>query len=75
MDVKRVADKYIERGGYMPGERRENVAGDILALLSFIEWHEPDDMWGGYRAREAFDAACRLLMLEAVEMRKIVKGK
>lgn len=75
MDAKRRADAYVERGGYLPGERPVRVAEDILTALSFIVWHEPDHMQGGYRADDAFLAICRVLNVEAAEMRKIVRGE
>jgi hypothetical protein len=75
MDAKRIANKYVEPGGYVRGERDKAVAGDLLAFLSFIAWHDDSHMQGGYRAREAFLAACRVLALDPVEMRRIVRGE
>jgi hypothetical protein len=73
--TQRLADKYIERGGYMPGERRERHVEDLLAVLSFVGWHEPGHLQGGVRAGEAFLALCRLLNLEPAAMRKIIRGQ
>lgn len=74
MDVKQRADRYVERGGYVRGERRDRVADDILAVALFIGWHDPDDIMGGERADEAFAAFCRVVNLEQVELRKIIRG-
>lgn len=74
MDAKRRADRYIERGGYAPGERSEKWASDLLDVLRFIAWHDDKHLRGGVTARAAFGALCRLLNLEAHEMRRIVRG-
>ncbi len=75
MDAKRTANKYVEPGGYVHGERPKRAAGDLLAVLKFIAWHDDNDLWGGERAGEAFKALCRLIELAPVEMRKIVRGE
>jgi len=54
------------------GERAARWSGDLLAAVSFIGWHDAGAMVGGYRARDAFEALCRLLNLEPHEMRKII---
>ena len=71
----RTANKYVEPGGYIHGERDKALAGDLLTFLSFIAWHDDNHMQGGYRANEAFLAACRVLALDPVEMRKVVRGE
>ncbi|MBY0561446.1 hypothetical protein [Hyphomicrobium sp.] len=71
-DPKHIADKYIERGGYKAGERKDQLSGDILAVIKFIGWHDRDFVMGGYRADEAFKAFCRVLALDPIQMRKIV---
>lgn len=73
--AKRTADKYVERGGYAPGTRRERVPDDVLVVASFIGWHDDDHLQGGERAGEAFQAFCRLLNLEPHVIRKIVRGE
>lgn len=75
MDAKRTADKYIERGGYVRGERKDRWSEDLRDVLSFIVWHEDGHMRGGVTAGEAFLAACRLLNLEAHEMRRILRDE
>lgn len=73
--AKKIADRYIERGGYKPGERREQLADDVLTLFSYLGWTPDSEYWGGVRADEAFKAACRVLAFDAVEMRKIIRGE
>lgn len=74
-EVKRTADRYIERGGYQKGKRAAQVPDDLVTLMSFLVWHDPNEIMGGQKAGEAFLAACRLLNLEPVAMRKIMKGE
>ena len=70
---RETADKYIERGGYVHGERKDRVAEDLLCLGSFIAFHEDNHFMGGYRARDAWASMCRLLDLHPVEIRKIIR--
>jgi hypothetical protein len=37
------------------------AADDVLNVVSFIVWHEPNDLWGGTRCYEAFGSFCRLV--------------
>ena len=74
MSEKELADKYIERGGYVHGEREDRTVEDMLCLGSFVGWHEDNHLQGGYRAREAWAAMCRLFDLHPVEFRKIIRG-
>lgn len=74
MSGRDVADKYIERGGYVHGGERDDCwASDLLCLGSFIAWHDDKHMMGGYQAKEAWIALCRLLDLHPVEFRKIIR--
>jgi hypothetical protein len=73
MDAKRTANKYVEPGGYIRGERPDRVARDIGDLASFILWHDPGYLRGGITASEAWLAFCRVLALDPVEFRKIIK--
>ncbi len=75
MDAKRTADRYIERGGYQMGKRAAQVPDDVITLMSFLAWHDPNEIMGGSKAGEAFLAACRLLNLEPVAIRKIMKSE
>lgn len=74
-DARRVADRYIERGGYLPGEREQQWPDDLLCVASFIAWHDDNALWGGYRADDAFRSLCRLLNLSSVELRNIIRGE
>ena len=63
----RVADRYISRDGRLPGDPpgggaakaaglTNERAAAIADIAAFIVAHDPRDMWGGTRAREAIDA-------------------
>jgi len=56
-------------------EEEKQITGDITAVAAFIAWHEPREMFGGFRAEEAWEAFCRLLDLPSAELREAVKGK
>lgn len=75
MDAKAKADKYVERGGYIRGERRSGVPDDLLAAASFIAWHDDNRMHGGVTAKDAFQSFCRLLNFDPIQLRKIVRGQ
>jgi len=73
MDAKRTADKYVERGGYLPGDRQgERLPHDMVTVASYLAWHHPDHIMGGVSAGEAYIAFCRLANLDPVGLRKIV---
>lgn len=74
-DPKAIADRYIERGGYLPGERGKEFSADLLCVASFIAWHDDRHLSGGYRAEDAFRSLCRILNLSSVEMRKVIRGE
>lgn len=71
----RIADRYIEPGGYLPGERQERTPDDLLCVAIFIGWHDDKHVMGGVRAEEAFRAFCRLINVPSVALRKIVRGE
>lgn len=48
--------------------------GDVLVLMGFLLWHEPDDIWGGVRAGEAFEAACRIVEVDPQKMKSIIRA-
>ena len=73
--IKKKADRYIERGGYLPGERRERFPADLLVVASFLAYCDPKEIMGGETAGDAFLALCRILNFDPVELRKVVKGE
>lgn len=73
-DAKRIADRYISRGGGSPEPSREEDVADILAVAGYLCWKDARDMSGGHKAGEAYDAFCRLLNVDRAELRRIVTG-
>ncbi|EFO31367.1 putative aminoglycoside phosphotransferase [Roseibium sp. TrichSKD4] len=73
MSVETIADKYMERGGYAHGERKHRAPEDMLAVASFIAWFDDGELSGGVRAKEAFEAFCRLADLSPVKLRKVIR--
>lgn len=76
--ARRTADKYIAReegddpstsSGLGKPERDEQYVQDVTTLLHFLIGWTPERIRNGYTAKEAFDAACRLLGFEPEIMR------
>lgn len=67
----KIADRYISPGGR---DAHFNPAADVLALASFVLWHDPGHLMGGVRADDAALALARLLDVPLVDLRKIVKS-
>jgi hypothetical protein len=76
MDAQFIADKYIARDGsapvagvtYVKTIIKELADQDKISLLatvcSFIVFHKPNDMYGGRKASEAWQAMCAILDIE-----------
>ena len=71
--ARRIADKYIarEEGDEKSNkqEHDEQYVQDVTTLLHFLIGWTPERIRNGYTAKEAFDAACRLLGFEPEIMR------
>ena len=69
------ADKYISQGGRTDGYSRTDYVDDLATLSSFLAWAEEDGAFYGMTdAKDAFKAACRLLDVDSVKLRKAAKG-
>lgn len=69
------ADTYISKGGRTAAYDRSAFAEDLLALSLFLVWAEEDGAYyGGTDAKDAFQAACRMLDVDPVGLRKIALG-
>jgi len=68
-----LADNYISRGGRLPSYDSGFASRDLLAVGSFILYHDREHVMGGVTAAEAFEAFCRLLDLPAAKYRTIIR--
>lgn len=74
-DAKSIADQHITRGGRTAAYDRAAATDDLLDLMSFLVWAESDAAcFGMVDAGKAYRAACRLLDVDVIELRKIVLG-
>ena len=75
--ARRIADKYIVREARDekadPQEHDEHYVQDVTTLLHFLISFSPERIRNGYTAKEAFDAACRLIGFEPEIMREHLK--
>lgn len=72
----KIADRYISKGGRLPGYDRSAFLEDLFTASSFLAWAEDDRaFYAGHTAAEAFKAMCRMLDIDSVELRKIAKGE
>ena len=71
--AQQAADKYIERGGYVHGERKDRLVEDLLCLGNFVAFHDDKDLHGMVLPREAWAAMCRLLDLHPIDFRRIIR--
>lgn len=71
-----VADRYISPGGRTPAYNQRTWAEDLMTLSDFLVWAEDDGaFYAGHRAQDAFAAMCRLLDVDGVKLRKIMRGE
>lgn len=69
------ADSYISKGGRTARYDRAAFTDDLVTLSVFLAWAEEDGaIYGGTEAKDAFQAACRMLDVDPVELRKIALG-
>jgi hypothetical protein len=75
-EAKRIADKYISRGGAVHRQYdRKAQVDDLIVLGCFVGWRDPHEWSGGYRADDAWAAMCRLLDMDPVAFRKGILGE
>jgi hypothetical protein len=72
MSVVRTADKYIGRNGEPAGmpDPQQRVA-DITTVAAFLVYMDPDEMWGGQTAGDAFEAFARIINVPVAQLRKL----
>ncbi|MDB6177912.1 hypothetical protein PAF17_10410 [Paracoccus sp. Z330] len=72
----RIADRYISKGGRLPGYDRSAFVDDLITAATFLAWAEDDRaFYAGHTAAEAFKAMCRMLDMDLVQLRKIAMGE
>lgn len=69
-----VADRYISKGGRTAAYDRDAFTTDLCTAASFLCWAE-DEMFGMETGRDAFLAMCRMLDIDPIPLRKIVRGE
>jgi hypothetical protein len=75
-EAKRIADKYISRGGAVHRQYdRKAQIDDLIVLGCFVGFQDPHEWSGGYRADDAWAAMCRLLDMDPVAFRKGILGE
>lgn len=71
-----VASRYISRGGRTAGYDRDAYTEDLMSVAGFLAWAEDDGaFYGMVDAGDAFKAMCRLLDVDSVRLRKVMKGE
>lgn len=74
-DAKTIADQHISRGGRTAAYDKEAATDDLLDLANFLVWAESDGAYfGGVDAGQAYRAACRLLDVDVIALRKVALG-
>jgi hypothetical protein len=69
-----VADKYISKSGRTAGYGQKEFTEDLICASEFLVWAE-DQFIAGHTGKEAFRAMMRMLNMDPVPLRKIVKGE
>lgn len=71
-----IPDRYISKGGRLPGYDRTAFVDDLNTVATFLVWAEDDRaFYAGHKASDAFKAMCRLMDFDSVQLRKIAKGE
>lgn len=71
-----VASRYISKGGRTADYDRNAYTEDLMDVAGFLAWAEDDGaFYGMVKADDAFKAMCRLLDVDSVRLRKVMKGE
>lgn len=85
MDAKTIADRYIARDGGPPQQARPGGftavrdqhlkdVKDVWHVGAFLAWHDPGELMGGVKAKEACAAFERLMGLPAGKLHEIFRS-
>lgn len=70
------ADQYISPGGRGRDYGQPQFTDDLICAASFLVWAEEDRaFFGGERARDAYQAMMRMLDMDPIKLRKIIRGE
>lgn len=69
-----VASRYISKGGRTASYGKKEWTEDLMCTAEFLVWAE-DEFFAGYTGAEAFIAFCRLVDIDPIKLRKIMKGE
>ena len=76
MGKPEIADRYISPSGRTAAYDRSAFTDDLMTLSGFLAWAEDDGaFYGGHRARDAYAAMCRMLDVDGIRLRKIMRGE
>lgn len=69
------ASRYITPSGRTANYDRAAYVDDMVTFASFMAWAEHEgEYFGGATAGDAFKAACRMLDVDPIKLRKIALG-
>lgn len=72
--MTQIADRYISKGGRTAGYGRKEIADDLLVAADFLVAAE-SEYFGGHTGAEAYLAMMRILDMDPIPLRKIIKGE
>lgn len=70
--MTKVADRYISKSGRTAGYGKSDFTDDLITASSFLVWAE-NEYFGGHTGKEAFQAMMRMLDMDTMALRKIVR--
>lgn len=69
-----IASKYISEGGRTAAYGKDQFCADLMVAAHFLVWAE-DDYYGGHTGKDAYAAMMRMLDMDPIKLRKIIKGE
>lgn len=72
--TRTIADRYISKGGRTAAYDRAAFTTDLCTAASFLVNAE-EEMFGMETGRDAFLAMCRMLEIDPIPLRKIIRGE
>ena len=67
------ADRYISKGGRTADYGKKQFTDDLICAARFLVWAE-SEYWGGETGKDAYAAMMRMLDMDPIAVRKIVRG-
>ncbi len=69
-----IADRYISKGGRTADYGGKEFVEDLMVAADFLVWAE-SEYFGGHTGADAYLAMMRLLDMDPIPLRKIIKGE